>query len=366
MAKRNYYDITPLLEAAPTASYYLLFGSRANGKSWQVKNLLLTAAYNGLDENKDKFVYLRRWDIDIKQNDVTSYFGDMPIKQITKGDYEGVIAWQGYIYFYNHDENDKVIKSAPIGRYLALNNSEHYKSQTFVGYKYIVFEEFITDKMYLGSEYRPEPTILQQMISTIARHEKVQTFLIGNTISRVFPYMECWNLQFMKRMELGTIQINHYYAEGSDEPIDIAVEYCKNVQFENKLFFGQTAKQIVSGEWETYEAAKLPRPKDEYVNAYSICVEYQSFKFVVELLVDPVTAGCICFVYPHTKRRKFPRVISDKFNDNPNITPYFDLKIRPEELMNDCFKKNKVCYSDNLTASDFRQVNNQFRFGQLY
>ena len=75
----------------------MLLGQRANGKSYQAKKVVLEDAYH-----HDKlFIYLRRWERDIKQDYVTEYFSDMPIKDITNGVYTGVLAYQGYIYFYN-------------------------------------------------------------------------------------------------------------------------------------------------------------------------------------------------------------------------------------------------------------------------
>lgn len=361
MAKKQYYDIKPLLDTCPKAAYYILYGQRANGKSYQVKLKCLTEAYEGLEAGKNKFIYLRRWQKDIKQDSVSAYFGDMPIKKITKGEYEGVTAYQGSLYFYYLDDNDKMCKSEPIGRYLALNEAERYKSQTFVGYKYIIYEEFITSAIYLDDE----ATKLMQLISTIARHAFMQTFLIGNTISRLNPYWDAWGIN-IKRISIGQIQVYHFYTEGSSDPIDVAVEYCANANYDNKLFFGQPAKQIVSGEWEVHEKARLPKSRDEYMKAYEICVEYQSFKFVCELLIDLKTSSPLVFIYPLTSRRRVNRIITDKFSDNILISPYLDLKKRPEAVMNECFRTNKVCYSDNLTAADFTHVHDVFRFGQLF
>ena len=123
MAKKQYYDISNILKT--NASYMMLLGQRANGKSYQAKKVVLEDAYN-----HDKlFIYLRRWERDIKQDYVTEYFSDMPIKEITNGVYTGVLAYQGYIYFYNLDDDNKIVKGKTIGRYLALNLNERYKSQ---------------------------------------------------------------------------------------------------------------------------------------------------------------------------------------------------------------------------------------------
>ena len=351
--KKKYYDITNLLNTK--AQYMILLGQRANGKSYQAKKTVLEAAY----ANDRWFVYLRRYKADIKAKAVEAYFSDMDINAITHGEYEGIIAWNGSIYFSIRNEKDELVKGKEIGKYCALNEYERYKSWAFVDYDYILYEEFITDNAYLVDE----PRQLQQFVSTVARHRSLTVLLIGNTLSRVCPYFAEWCLEGVLRQKLGTIEIYHHHFE--DGVIDIAVEYCANANFENKMFFGQSAKQIVSGEWDTKELPKLPRKQQEYELLYDLLVEYQKFKFVINLLVEPIEGGLICFVYPHTKNRKIQRIITEKFSDDPFTSARLDLSRRPEALINDCFRTGKVCYSDNLTGSDFKHVNDVFKIGTL-
>ena len=350
MAKKiNYYDITNLLSTK--AQYMMLLGQRANGKSYQVKKTALENAY----ETDNKFVYLRRWKEDIKTKAIIKYFGDMDIKKITKGEFTGVTAWNGSLYFTHKNEKGIEVKGKEIGIYCALNEYERYKSWALVNYDYIIYEEFITDKTYLNEE----PRLLQQFVSTIARNNAITVFLIGNTLSRVCPYFKEWCLDGVLKQKQGTIEIYHFHVE--DSVINIAVEYCANANAENKMFFGQSSKQIISGEWDTKDMPKLPRKKFEYEKVYEILFEYQNFKFVIELLVEPVNGGILCFVYPHTKNRKIERIITDSFSDNPMITSSLILDRKPEMLISNCIKKGKICYSDNLTGSDFSHVLNAFK-----
>ena len=69
------------------AEYMILLGQRSNGKSYQVKKVCIEDAMKG-----NKFVYMRRWKDDIKQRNVSSYFDDMPVAQLTKGRWDGVQA----------------------------------------------------------------------------------------------------------------------------------------------------------------------------------------------------------------------------------------------------------------------------------
>lgn len=344
MAAKTYYNIKNLLST--NAQYLMLLGMRSNGKSYQVKKTLLENAYN----DRGKFVYLRRWKADLKQKFVTSYFEDMPIGKITNNEFSEVRAINGYIYFVKLKKG--VIDSKlEIGRYCALNEAERYKSQTFPGYTSIVYEEFITDSMYLDEE----PRTLQQFVSTVFRLNRGSVFLVGNTISRVCPYFSEWCLDGVLRQKQGTIEIYHYHTE-EDNIVDIAIEYCENTKNENVMFFGQSAKQIISGEWDVKEVPKLPRKQYEYECVYEVLIKYQAFNFILQLLVEPKDGGVICFVYPHTKNRKVYRVISDEFSDLPNVSNRLSNNVKPEQLIMNCIRLDKICYSDNLTGSDFKKV----------
>ena len=351
--KKKYYDISNLLKTK--AQYMILLGQRANGKSYQAKKTALTAAY----EQDRWFVYLRRYKADIKAKSVEAYFSDMNISEITKGEYEGLTAWNGSIYFTIRNEKDELVKGKEIGKYCALNEYERYKSWAFVDYDYIIYEEFITDNAYLVDE----PRLLQQFVSTVARHNALTVLLIGNTLSRVCPYFSEWCLEGVLKQKLGTIEIYHHHFD--DSTIDIAVEYCQNANYENKMFFGQTAKQIIAGEWDTVEVPKLPRKQEEYELVYEVLIEYQKFKFVLNLLIEPTDGGIITFVYPFTGTRGILRKITEQFSDNPFISARLDLSKRPEYLINECFRLGKVCYSDNLTGADFKHVNEVFKIGKL-
>ena len=348
MAKREYYDISNLLST--DANWLMLLGKRANGKSYQVKMTCLTDAY----ENDVEFVYLRRYSEDIKQYAVTSYFDDMPIAKITKRKYNSVKAYQGNIYFINIKDGKEKDKKK-IGRYCSLNSAIRYKSQTFPNVRNIIYEEFITDELYLDDE----PRKLQQFVSTVFRLEKGKVFLVGNTLSRVCPYFNEWCLEGVLKQKQGTIDVYHYHTDdghGNDSVIDIAVEQCANTHNDNTMFFGDASKQIVTGEWDVKEVAKLPKLLYQYEMVYEILIVYQAFKFVLQLLVEPVNGGLICYVYPYTKEREIYRQITDVFSDMPNVTSKLDIDRKPEKLIKKCLTLDKICYSDNLTGSDFKKV----------
>lgn len=352
MPKKRYYDISNAL--ATKAQYILLLGQRANGKSYQCKQTVLKHAW----KTGQKFIYLRRYQKDIKQNYVESYFNDMPIADITEGEFTHVVAWQGFLYFATYDEKlQKMNRECEIGRYCSLNEAIRYKSQVFNDYAYIVYEEFITDETYLVDE----PNTLQQFVSTVARHESITVLLVGNTISRVCPYFAEWCLDGVLKQKQGTIEIYHYHTK--DGKVDIAVEYCATTNYKNKMFFGQSAKQIITGEWEVNQVPKLPKPIKHYELIYKLKIVYQkNFQFMMLLLNDPDDGGFITFIYPYTGTREIKRIITDKFSSNPFISnSLMPKRFFAESIIQDCFRYGKVCYSDNLTGSDFKQIQANFK-----
>lgn len=352
--KKKYYDLKPLLDTG--TSWKILYGMRSNGKSYSVKKHVIENALKGRN-----FVYLRRWSEDIKTASVEAYFDDMPFGELTDGKYQGIKAYQGYLYFYTIGEDDKPVRSGPaIGRYCALNMYERYKSQVFKDVDSIVYEEFLTDKFYLGTSETPEPKLLMQFVSTVARDRDINVFLIGNTISRVCPYFSYWGLKGVMQQKPGTIDI--YHLRGENGVVDIAVENCEIVATNSKMFFGLAAKQITSGEWDVDEVPKLLKPYEFYSMLYELTVVAGDFKYIMQLLSDDENGGLFVYVYPNTTERKTVRILTPEFHTDPFITNGFRNDIKAEVAMCNAIRAGKICYSDNLTGTDFRQVMNKYDF----
>lgn len=348
MAKKQFYDITNMLNTG--AQYMLLLGQRANGKSYQAKKTVIEKAYN----DGEKFVYIRRWDREVKASVAANYFDDCPISEITDGKYDTAYARQGSIYLINSQGETSLSDKCHVGYYISLNRAVTVKSNVFVGVKWAIFEEFITDDAYIYLE----PDKLQQLVSTYFRNNDGHVIMVGNTISRVCPYFTHWCLEGVLRQKQGTIEIYHHHLDNGDI-VDIAVENCESVEKKNNMFFGSVERQIVSGEWDTRDVPHLPRTQLEYDMLYEIELSYQMFRFCIQLLVEPINGGLLVFIYPLTKRRKIYRKLQDGFSDLPNVTNKLDRNIKPEAAIIDCFRLNKVCYANNLCGADFQHILDQ-------
>ena len=352
MTKR-YYRLTKILTYK--AQYNILLGMRSNGKSYAVKEFVLKNAYEG----KGQFVYMRRYQDYVKMNDVIAYFSDMPISKITNNEYEGITVYRGHIYFCNYDDKEKAVKGQEIGRAVYLSGLEHFKSQAFPDITDVIYEEFVTKGLYLDDE----PNMLQNFISTIARDRDIRVWMVANTISRVCPYFSEWSLANIPRQAQGTIDIYEFTrknVDGNEYTTRIAVENCENVGTASKMFFGTVAESITGGQWEVREYPKMPRDENDklkpYTGLYELLLSNMGFNFIVTLCIDTETGGQWLYVKPHTTKRKIRRIITDEFSTNPFITNTINNKIPAEVMIHNLMLLNKVCFSDNLTGSDFEAV----------
>lgn len=357
MAKEQYYRLDRL-DQLEDIQYFLLIGQRANGKSYAVKERALERAW----KKKERFVYMRRYSLDIKQNAVESYFEDAPVKKITGGEWDRVKAYHGFLYWcrWDEDEQKDITSKEEIGRYVSLSEDARIKSQVFPNTTMIIYEELIPiDNMYLENE----TTRLQNMVSSIFRRNKGVVYLVGNTLSRVSPYAKEWEIDFTK-LKIGEIRVYNYHV--GETVVRVAVEYCESTNYKNTMFFGRASKQILSGEWEVQDRPKLERPLKEYEVLYKMLIEYQNFKFILLLLCEPQTGGKICYIYPSTTEYHGERILTDRFSENPFISSRLDMKKRPEQDISNCFALNKLCFSDNLTGSDFSAINEHFHIAKLF
>lgn len=347
MRKRTYYNRKALFDTG--ADYLMVFGQNCSGKSYQGKEECIMRALKG-----ERFFFLRRWQPDLNQNIATSYFDDMPVSKYTNGEWDSIVARSGEFFFQRADENGKLEKSDCIGYYGVLTFWQRYKSNVYLNCTFMLFEEFITDGVYLTDE----PLLLQRLVTTVFRDHKGQVMMIGNTISRTVPYFMEWCPNVPKQKQ-NTIELYHMKdATGEGVEVLIACEYGGHIKGTGLMNFGEATKSIMSGEWSVTNQPRLPKEYLLYENVYELLIRYQQFGFVLQLLIDPEEGTKLLFVYPWTKKRKIERIITDEFSDDLMVSRYFKDN-RPEALMRECLINKRVCYSDNLTASDFLSVYDQ-------
>lgn len=347
--KKNYVSVDKIRKI--NTDYLLLLGERSNGKSYAVKSLILKECY----KLKREFIYLRRFDLDIKDSVSVHYFSDAPVYEITDGEYSCVDVYRKTIYFANVNEDGKIIRGQKIGYCHALSGAEHYKSLSFPKVDYIDYEEFISvDGHYLFNE----PDKLQHYVSTIFRHKRSKVYLVGNTISRICPYYREWGLEKgLKNQKQGEVKM---YKIGDT---DIAVYLTDSLNYNSGMFFGNIANNITKGDYETLILPHLPKPKFRYKVLYTFVLEYNEFRFLCELLQDQEQSNNITwYIQPKTSDiQNKTRVISNIYNINPYYQTSFKGLTANEQQVIKLLFEEQVCYSDNLTGTEFLNILKYFK-----
>ena len=341
-----FFDIKPLIKEY-NPQYTLIYGQRSNGKSWSVKELVI----DRFCKTGEKFLYVRRYDQDLKAKAAARYFEDFIVegglKKWSKGKYKNIAAYSSeYIAIPSDKEGEKVV----CGYYIPLSTSgERLKSQAFPDVTTIIFEEFLTHRVYLEDEF----AILSNLVSTVARNRLVNVIMIGNTVSRVCPYFPEMGINDITDMDQGTHKIYHQFNQRGD-CTDILCVHTPEVEVKSdsgrSMFFGRPSKMILSGEWDIMDYPR--RPKGEYETHYEICLNFPQFNFIMQFQTGEDETP-ILFVYPNKHNRHVDRILQDEISADPMITRNLREDIRVEPMIHSLWMQGKVFYSDNLTGNDF-------------
>ena len=127
------------------------------------------------------------------------------------------------------------------------------------------------------------------------------------------------------------------------------------------MFFGNSAKSITSTVWETDEFPHLVGDIEDYEVVYTVVFEYDNNKFLLEFLKNPA-GEYVWFVTPKTSEiQKGTRVISNQFRFDRYSTSLFKGLNEMEDKIFSFLKTDKIVYSDNLTATEFKQCYSMIR-----
>lgn len=168
-----------------SCSYNQLFnfivGPRGYGKTYAWKK----KAIRDFIRKGKQFVYLRRYDTELKQIQ-KSLFNDIIFNNEFPG-YDIEISPDGW-------RVNNMIAGYP----MALTQAHHYKSSSFPEVYNICFDEFIIEKGKI-SYLKNEPTVFLDFYETIARkREDVIAFFMANAITLANPYFLKWGLTLPK------------------------------------------------------------------------------------------------------------------------------------------------------------------------
>lgn len=333
------------------ATYNVIFGERSNGKTYA----LLLQSLKDYVKDGSQMGYVRRWKEDITGRRAQQLYSGInengEVKKLTHGRFTGVHYYAGKFYLCSYDDNGKVIYNDAdiLGFTFALSDGEHDKSTSFPSIRTIIFDEFLTNKLYLGDEF----VLFMNTVSTIVRRrEDVKIYMLGNTVNKFSPYFGEMGLDQITQMKQGSIDVYTY----GESKLKVAVEYCaslatKNEQKTNKYFAFNNPKleMITGGAWELSIYPHLPykyKPKDILLIYF---IEFNDKIYQCEIIEKNETV----FTFIHDKTTP----IKDDDNSliyslEPNAKMNYNRSIlKPiNKIQNKIlwfFKNDKVFFQDN-------------------
>lgn len=348
----KHYNIDKLVSY--DADISILYGERSNGKSYQLKHKRAVIKY--LETGK-RFVLMRRFREEITASNIEQYFNDVDVEKLTKGKYNCITVYRKQIYLSTfNSETFKTVRGEKIGYAVALSTEQNYAGGSFLDVEDIIFEEFMTRSRYLANE----PTKLMNFYATVDRKRgTTKLWLVGNSISRVCPYLYEWDLSsIVAKQKQGTIEVKEIDA-GNGDVVKLAVEYCESTGVSSHTI-GWNKDMMNDGSWQSSPQPHLPKSYKDYIVCYRIGFMYQSFKFIGELLQDKESKDICWFIYPYEKDFSdnivlFTDVIKPSIYYQRNI---YDITIKNNNLQNllNTFREDRIFYANDLVGTDFKQV----------
>lgn len=284
------------------ATYNVIFGERSNGKTFALlKKSLLNFIKKG-----EQFAYVRRWKEDItgrRAQRLFSGINDMQeVSKATNGEFTGVHYWAGKFYLCSYDDNGKAIYSDLniIGYTFALSDGEHDKSTSFPTITSIIFDEFLTNKLYLNDEF----VLFMNTVSTIVRRrEDVKVYMLGNTVNKFCPYFQEMGLNHILKMKQGAIDVYRY----GESDLTVAVEYCTSLNKSEKThkyfaFDNPKLEMITSGAWELSIYPHLPMKYKPKNILFTYFIDFNDNLFQCEII--DVEGNYFTFIHVKTTELK--------------------------------------------------------------
>lgn len=355
--KKTHYNIDNL--DSKGCLYNLAFGSRSDGKSYQVKYKKMVGKYL---KTGRRFILLRRWNEEIRSEKIEQYFTDVDVAGLTNGQYNCIEMHKKQLYLANYDfENGKTTRGEKIGYVMALNSEQHYAGASYLDVDDIIFEEFIARTPYIGGS---EPDKLVNLWSTVDRKRyTTRIWMLGNTISRVCPYINEWGLRkIISNMKQGDIKTTKVPAgideDGNVRYVTMALEHCKSTG--TSLAIGRHKDMLNSGSWQSDPQPHLPKSLKEYESRFSFIFMYQEFKFVCSYLRDKETREAVWFIKPYDGEIEDNSIV---FSDQVRQSPYWQRNIYDTNFKNpklnelfQTFRESNIFYATDLCGTDFKQV----------
>ena len=342
------------------ALFNLIYGERSNGKSYQVKHKKAVVKYINTHR---RFILMRRWREEISSEKIEQYFADVDVTELTKGRYNCIIMYKKQLFFATYDfDKCKTVRGEKIGYVVALNTEQNYAGASYLDVDDIIFEEFMSRGAYIGGECDK----LINFWSTVDRKRgTTRLWLVGNTISRVCPYINEWGLhKLISNQKQGTIETVELPTGSEDEngneiTVKLAIEHCKS-SGKSSMAIGKHKDMINKGSWQSDPQPHLPKSINSYKSTFSFIFMYQDFKFVSSYLYDEEENIYVWFIKPYNDTIRDDSIV---ISDTVKPSPYWQRDIYntnfPNKRINDIlqtFRESNIFYATDLCGTDFKQV----------
>lgn len=244
----KYYSLNKINKK--NATYNVIFGERSNGKTYAT----LKQALENYFDNGSQFAYIRRWSVDVQPKRMNNLFNaiieDGYLEKLSGGKFTAIFYRTGRFYLCTYNDKGKPIYNEEdiIGYAFSLSENEHNKANSYPRVTNIIFDEFLTNKIYLPDEF----ILFMNTVSTIVRQRtNVKIYMLGNTVNKYCPYFKEMGLTNILSMKQGSIDLYTY----GDSKLKVAVEYAdsKKKFKKNNFYFAfnnPKLKMITGGAWE--------------------------------------------------------------------------------------------------------------------
>ena len=363
-----------------TPDVCFVFSGRNRGKSFEVCTQLLADAWY----NKKLFGYIRRNDATIYE--VEQYFADKQdfIRDMTDGERDGITRVKGKLKFYRDEVNEntgetKRIIEEDAGYFFALSRQSSYKSLQYPDVYNLVYEEVLTDSLYLGAE----PEKIMNLYSTCRRNkEGFRMWLISNTISVVNPYSKAWSLNLTKikpsEVNLSKLYLGSYDDKHHEQYLLIACHYLKDkgtiTKEDSKIKRNRVKTSIASNKWD--EARLYTTIDKSFIEPYTplatVVFEYDDVLIQCDVIMQPVN---ILEMYtegenpePQTmpigyiqRKTTAPKKGTRLYTNNPErfghmVTRGYKGLCRIDDIIEKIRHNGWFIGADNLTMNDFNNI----------
>lgn len=339
---------------AQDAHINIIFGEKSNGKSYDVKHYVL----KDFRDTGKQFFLCRRNKMDVTTSKMALYLADVDVKSIFP-DYDICYANAGSIFIAQLDEETGFKKNAIcVGFYGSLTDAQHMSGLQYPNVRHFILEEFVA----IGEEaYLPdEMTWFDILLSNVLRRrDDFKIWLLGNALSRMCPYFDYYGItRIVARMNVGDMEIVERETDNGMQKI--AIEYCENAGGTSNLFSKKRSGMINSGKWHVEAQPRLPGFKSEWRTRYTVVFEYDDHKWLAEILSKG--SEYVVFISPKTTEiQKKTRVISNRFSASRYYTADLTPLCQSDKVLFDLMAIGKICFSDDLTGTEFKQVSVNFK-----